>query len=542
MTLARAAAPRSASVATGSDARRLLATFHTLLLALTLALCFLPTFNGDALSRALVLIVPTLLLWRTREGSGGVVVLALVEVAFVGALVPGSGAERSPLLPFLLAPALALGVAGGWRQVLLGALLGSVTMLGVQSSEMGAAQLPDFAASVAQWVLLGVAVGVIGSWAGSLAAEEAGGETIDRYAEARELLQQLRAVTRRMPGGLDARSAAEALLDVCRPVAPYARAAVLVQPAAGPLVPLAVRGMERVPWRAPVTEAGPLAQAWARAEPTIDRRAADDLGRRRGGVLAVLPLLSGDESFGLVVLESFDQEALPETAVARAWDLLREPALRLQTALLFDEVRLAATAEERDRLAREMHDGIAQDIASIGYELDALRATAARTDAALATGVQDVRERLTGLVSDIRLSITDLRSSLSAERGLGAALSNYLRSVTAGKQVAVHLSLEESTFRLPSQQEVALYEIAQAVAQDARRSAATKNVWVALAVDPPSARLTVEHDGVTAGSDNIGLSAMAEALRRVGGTMTATARHGSGLRVVAVLEGEARCP
>ena len=55
---------------------------------------------------------------------------------------------------------------------------------------------------------------------------------------------------------------------------------------------------------------------------------------------------------------------------------LDEQALRLDTALVFDEVRSLATTEERQRLAREIHDGVAQEIASLGYLVDELADTA----------------------------------------------------------------------------------------------------------------------------------------------------------------------
>ena len=53
-----------------------------------------------------------------------------------------------------------------------------------------------------------------------------------------------------------------------------------------------------------------------------------------------------------------------------------EHALRIDTALIFDEVRSLATTEERQRLAREIHDGVAQEIASLGYVVDDLASTA----------------------------------------------------------------------------------------------------------------------------------------------------------------------
>ncbi len=106
-------------------------------------------------------------------------------------------------------------------------------------------------------------------------------------------------------------------------------------------------------------------------------------------------------------------------------DLVDDAALRIDTALLFSEVRALATAEERRRLAREIHDGIAQEIASLGYLVDDL--AAGTEDEHVATELRHLREELTRVVTELRLSIFDLRSDVQPATGLGAALSDYVR-------------------------------------------------------------------------------------------------------------------
>ena len=61
--------------------------------------------------------------------------------------------------------------------------------------------------------------------------------------------------------------------------------------------------------------------------------------------------------------------------VARVTDVTGPAALRLEAALLFDEVRSLATNEERQRLAREIHDGVAQELVMVGYGIDNALAT-----------------------------------------------------------------------------------------------------------------------------------------------------------------------
>lgn len=470
------------------------------------------------------------------------VVSCCAEAVFTGAVVALGGGAASPMLPYLLAPGLALGLAGTWRQVLLASAASVVGLTGGRifyetvTAPVTDSPLPRFVLTSAQWVLLGLAFGLIAGWAQRIVAQQPV-DIADRYGEARQLLEQLRGVTRRLPGGLDVTSSAEALLQRCADITEANRSAVLVQPAPGSLVPAAVRGTQRVPWRAPLSEPGPLQRAWDSREPVVDRRKADKHGRRKGSALAVLPLATGDAPFGLLILESYDENAFPATCLDALRKEATEGALRLETALLFDEVRSTATVEERDRLAREMHDGVAQELAFVGYQLDDLRIRAAKLDPQLGETMSEVRRGLTRLISDIRLSITDLKTSIGNDRGLGAAITSYIRAVGAGQKVAVHVTLKESTFRLPGDQEVLLFQIAQAVAQDARRSGQAGNLWVTLHVDPPSARLLVEHDGDEGQLGDLDLSEYAEHLARLGGALQVRARRQGGVRVEAVLEG-----
>ena len=470
------------------------------------------------------------------------VVWTVLEAVAAGAAVALTGGALSPMLPYLLAPGLALGLAGTTVHVVLAGAGAVVGLLAgrvaheVYERPIADADRLDFATDTGLWVLLGLAFGLVAGWAQRLtvAAQPA---VVDRYEDARGLLEQLRGVARRLPGGLDLTSSAQALLERCSEVAPSQRSAVLVQPSPGTLVPAAVRGTARVPWRAPLSSPGPLQRAWESGQPVVDTRPPDRHGRRRGSTLAVLPLSTGDGPFGLLILEAYDENAFDAAVVAELAACAAEGALRVETALLFEEVRSTVTLEERDRLAREMHDGVAQELAFVGYQLDDLRMQAAKVDDALAERMAEVRRGLTRLISDIRLSITDLKTSVSSDRGLGAAITSYVRAVGSGTGLAVHVSLQESAFRLPGETEVLLFQVAQLVAQDVRRTGQATNLWVTLTVDPPSARLRVEHDGAVGESAGMDLSELTEHLSRLGGELRVGPRPHGGVRVEAVLEG-----
>ena len=160
----------------------------------------------------------------------------------------------------------------------------------------------------------------------------------------------------------------------------------------------------------------------------------------------LLPLQVGARSTGLVALESAD---FSEEDVGSAAATVQDAALRLETALLFGDVRSIATAEERRRLAREIHDGIAQELASLGYAVDDLTARARRESGRdLEEPLRELRHEVTRIISELRLSIFDLRSEVHADIGLGSALSDYVRSVGRGSPLTVHLVLDEAPARL----------------------------------------------------------------------------------------------
>lgn len=469
--------------------------------------------------------------------------LPTLEASVTGVCVVLTGGTVSPLLPYLLAPPACAALARGARGavVVSGVSATALLLVGVTAgpaATIGTTEsLGRLASAGAEWVLLGLALGLLTARVAAQARGQRNPQE-DAYGEARALLEQLQGVSRGLPGGLDEAASAQSLLERCADITPSERSAVLVQPSPGSLVPTAVRGTARLPWRDPLSEPGPLRDAWQSRLPVLDRRAADQHGRRRGSVLVVLPLLKGGEPFGLVVLESYSLDAFPPETVTQLAATVRAGSLRLETALLFAEVRSAVTVEERERLAREIHDGIAQDLASVGYQLDDLRLQAAKRDPVLAGEVATLRASMTGLIGDLRLSITDLRTSVASDRGLGSALSSHIRAIGRGQRLQVHLTLSESAFRLRADQEVLLFQVAHTVAQDVRKAGGVDNLWVHLTVEPPYARLVLEHD--RAGADPLDLSAYREQMAGQGGHLTVEPRADGGVRVTAVLEGTRR--
>lgn len=436
---------------------------------------------------------------------------AVVGALGAAAAVPFTGSDQSPLLPYLLTTGLCCGLRHGPRRLVteLGAVSG-VLLLAPLLPVATAADRSYFVAA-GEWVVLSAATGAVSLWARRQVGPLPGS---DDYLQVQHLLRELRARARHLPESLDATGAAESLLRGCAELGPQRRSAVLVESAAGYFIPLAVRGDARVPWRGPLDDDGPLREAWLTGRPSVEHREADSGGRRRGSALAAFPLRTGDRPFGLMVVESADAEPMGSELVRALAHEAAVAAPRLETALLFEQVQEEASSAERERLAREMHDGIAQELASFGYDLDDLRLRAGHVDAALAERVAEVRGTVTRLISDLRLSITTLRTTLREDRGLGDALGSYLRAICSGRPVTLNLSLQETAFRLAPDLEVAVLRAAQAFAQQARRSVELTELTVRLVVDSPSASLRMSATGPVF---SVELGEIGETLTQAGG-------------------------
>lgn len=468
---------------------------------------------------------------RAREFEAALITVE-VAVAAVGALV--TGGATSPLLAYLPAATLIAGWAYGATAALVTACSEcALLLLGAVLHPRNTGAPGAFPTATVEFAFLALVVGLLA--ARTRSGERAATE-VRQYAEANRLLSQLREVARDLPGSLDPGSVADLLLDRLEDRIPTARSAVLVRVGASQLAPVSCRGIHRVPWRDPAVAPGPLRTCLETGQPVLDARTKDAGGRRAGSTLLVLPMRVDGRTVGLVALETAPG-ALAAGDVPELARMADAGALALDTALLFDELRSTASLEERERLAQEIHDGVAQDLAFLGYEIDSLRRKLPSDAAAHAQAVR-LRGTLNDLVGELRVSIADLRTSIRADRGLTAVLTSYVRGIAGKSGLAVHLTLSESGFRLPGDVEVQLFRIAQDVITRARRDPTAANLWVELAVEPPGARLVLEHDGRSDGTADLDPDLLATRAAAIGASVRVLASSRGGSRLEVRLSGD----
>ena len=358
-----------------------------------MALCALLALGGRgnddiALLAALGGMLALILVGTQDLGPLFLRLLTVVEASAWAAGVALTGAQNSPLLPYLLAPAFAGGLMLGLEGALLPIGSAAVTALATAPFAVSEAAFGELVRSVGQWVVIALLVGLLASWVQRLQERLPGDEN---YRHAYRLMAQLRAVARRLPAGLDRLAVADALLREVRGIVPQAvGGAVLVRSHEQRLTLLSRSGTYPEDHHVDQATDQILDEAWTSQRVVVESSRA------------VLPIVAGDRTRGLLVLTLTKPRLRPDDVVA-AIEVVKDGALRLETAMLFDELREVAIVEERRRLAREIHDGIAQDLAGFGYALDGL-VHEVRTSAS----ADDVADQLLQIRADLGRLIVDL--------------------------------------------------------------------------------------------------------------------------------------
>ena len=219
------------------------------------------------------------------------------------------------------------------------------------------------------WLITSLGVGLLCAWLREMRIGTRGFPGDTSYESARRLLTQLRTVARRLSSGLDAVSMSSQLLVTVHQHLADTHSAVFVRTEGGVLAPLGYRGASA---KEVLLPEGPVVdRCWAEMEPAQEPQPSGMADRRNR---VALPLRAGERMIGVVLADT--PQPVPAKLLHDLMPEVDDHALRLDTALAFDEVRSLATMEERQRLAREIHDGVAQEIASLGYAVDDLAATA----------------------------------------------------------------------------------------------------------------------------------------------------------------------
>ena len=258
---------------------------------------------------------------------------------------------------------------------------------------------------------------------------------------------------------------------------------------------------------------------------------------------ASAPLHSEDRMLGILNVASPGWDVFtPDTLL-----LLSAVGAQLGTAIerarLSQQAVALAALEERNRIAREIHDTLAQGLAAIALHLEAAQALAETKPEAVQTKIAQALNLARTNLQEARRSVLDLRAAPLEGSTLPEALRMLAQQTIDESRVTLDITIDEGIERLPPALETGLYRIAQEALANMRKYAHASHVALRLERVEDQLRLTIEDDGVGFDLEQVtptvesgfGIKGMSERAHLLGGQLELCSMPGTGTSVVAIV-------
>jgi len=251
----------------------------------------------------------------------------------------------------------------------------------------------------------------------------------------------------------------------------------------------------------------------------------------------VIPLRAGDDLIGTLDLHRADRNAFTAEDVLVLQSLGDQIAVAIENARLYNRSRALAVVEERNRLARELHDSVTQSLYGLVVFAGAAREVMEGGDEKRARQhVARIEDAAHKALREMRLLLYELRPPMLEEEGLVGALQQRLNAVESRTGLQVRLCVD-GEIDLPASVEEELYRIAQEALNNALRHAAANSVAVRLQADGQGLELGIRDDGVgfdvaaAADRGGLGLASMRERAEALGSRLEIVSAPGAGTTV-----------
>jgi nitrate/nitrite-specific signal transduction histidine kinase len=269
---------------------------------------------------------------------------------------------------------------------------------------------------------------------------------------------------------------------------------------------------------------------------------ADLIEKEQISSVLLVPLQRGDRFLGLIEVMARQSRRYTSRHAQLLFRLAQKVTVSIVNAQLYHQLRYMAALEERDRLAREMHDHLSQ---GLGY----LKVRASITDDLLSGGQLDqARESLLELkrasqmlYTDVREEIFNLRTAVTERLGFFATLQDYLADYKTHYGLNVDLKIEAGCLTEVSPEVASqLLRIIQEALSNVRRHSGANSASICCKGKDENVLFIIEDHGhgflpaqvESNGGQHIGLQIMRERVESIGGRLELDSQPGQGTQVI----------
>ena len=267
-----------------------------------------------------------------------------------------------------------------------------------------------------------------------------------------------------------------------------------------------------------------------------------------------VPLKSKERVVGVLNIASHTPRTFSQQEIQLLTSLGHQLGIAVENARLYQELQskeqmreqllrriISAQEDERQRVARELHDVTSQALATLGVGLEVIMAAPQSDVKERETQMDGIKSLLASTSKDVHRLIYDLRPSLLDDLGLSAAVRSCAHNSLDAAGVEVYVEAVGQEKRLPPEVEIALFRIVQEAIANIARHAHAESAYISLEFKEKSIAGHIEDDGIgfdyshgfTAGvgGKGVGLLGMKERAELLGGKLLIDARPGGGTRV-----------
>lgn len=272
---------------------------------------------------------------------------------------------------------------------------------------------------------------------------------------------------------------------------------------------------------------------------TLDGMCPPSDERARSAV--VVPLALENMPVGAMWAARLREELFSETDLVWIESMADQMEIAIQHALMTSQLQSLSILDERGRIAREMHDGLAQVLGYLNLQVQTLSSLLKQgKEEQLQQELNQMRQAVQTAHADVRENILSLRTTLAQDKSMAVAVSEYLTEF--GIQTGVETRLEycvEGELRLASVAEVQLVCILQEALTNVRKHARAGRVDVTISQESrrggDEIALKVKDDGVgftpSGSKRSFGVQTMRERAQSVGGRLIIDTSPGNGTEV-----------
>jgi PAS domain S-box-containing protein len=287
---------------------------------------------------------------------------------------------------------------------------------------------------------------------------------------------------------------------------------------------------------------GPVVCEDVETDPRVMGDWRDHLKKKGTKRFLGVPLLIGGQVRGHIGVRHADQASYRPEEIELTQALAHQVMLALQLNEFAEQGRRAAVFEERNRMARDIHDTLAQGFTGVIVQLEAAEdaiSLGARKEAD--NHLHRAGELARRSLSEARRSVHALRPHALQEHNFWDALKGIIKNTTVGTALHATFEAQGKLPELPHRWQENLLHIGQEALTNALKYAHARHFKTRLSYKAKELRLELRDDGdgfkVKDRHDGVGLSGMRERVEQMGGELEITSSRGKGTKITVVLPG-----